>query len=50
VYTNDPLDINNTRQLYKLELTGSISTTDMNPPLIKTQTVNLFVQNGCLDD
>ena len=50
VYSNDPLDINNTRQFYKLELTGSISTTDMNPPFSKTSTVNLVVENGCLLD
>jgi hypothetical protein len=36
--------------VYKLELTGSISTTDMNPPLIKTNVVELLVRNGCLDD
>jgi hypothetical protein len=50
VYTNDPKDINNTRQIYKLELTGSIASTDMNPVLTKTQTVNLIVDNECQND
>lgn len=50
VYTNDPLDINHTRQIYKLELTGSIASTDMNPVLTKTHTVNLIVDNACQTD
>ena len=31
VYTDDPKDINNTRQIYKLELTASIYVADMSP-------------------
>ncbi len=50
VYTNDPKDINHTRQIYKLELTASIASTDMNPVLTKTQTVNLIVDNQCTND
>lgn len=41
IQTNDPLDISGTRQWYKLELTASIATTDMNPAFTKTQVVNL---------
>jgi len=50
VQTNDPLNIDHTRQFYKLELTSSISSADMNPVFQKTQVVNLIVQNGCLLD
>ena len=31
IYTDDPKDIDNTRQIYKLELTASIAITDMSP-------------------
>ena len=50
IQTNDPLDITHTRQIYKLELTASISSADMNPILQKTQVVELIVENGCLND
>lgn len=50
VYTNDPLDITHTRQTYKLELTGTIASTDMNPVLTKTHTVVLKVDNACQTD
>lgn len=48
--SSDPKDINGTRQIYKLELTSSISNSDMNPIFQKTQVVNLIVENGCLLD
>ena len=37
IYSDDPLDIDNTRQIYYLELTATISTADMDPPFSKTQ-------------
>ena len=39
IYSNDPLDIDNTRQVYYLELTATIDTADMNPPFSKTQQI-----------
>lgn len=36
IYSNDPLDIDNTRQVYYLELTATIDTADMDPPFSKT--------------
>ena len=36
VYSKDPADLTNSRQGYKLELTGSIASTDMNPVFKKT--------------
>jgi hypothetical protein len=50
IYSNDPLDADTTRQLYYLELTATISTSDMDPPYSETQTVQLKVVNGCLID
>jgi hypothetical protein len=50
IYTDDPLNIDHTRQFYKLELTGTISKLDMNPQLIRTHVVNLVVENNCLHD
>ena len=50
IYSNDPLDIDNSRQIYYLELTATISTADMDPPYAKTQQIQLIVQNGCLLD
>ena len=46
----DAADISNSRQIYKLELTASVSSLDMNPPFTKTQPVNLIVDNGCALD
>lgn len=43
-------DLTHSRQTYKLELTGSISNTDMSPAFTKTQTVNLEVTNCCAVD
>ena len=37
IYSTDPSDIDTTRQLYYLELTATISTSDMNPAFSKTQ-------------
>lgn len=39
IYSNDPLDIDNTRQIYYLELTATIATADMDPPFSKTQQI-----------
>lgn len=36
VYSNDLADLTHSRQTYKLELTGSIASTDMNPVFKKT--------------
>ena len=50
IFSNDPLDITHSRQLYKLELTATISTTDMDPPFTATQVIDLEINNGCLAD
>jgi len=50
VYSNNPLDIDDTRQVYYLELSATISTADMDPPFAKTQQIQLIVENGCLND
>ena len=36
--------------MYYLELTATISTVDMDPPFVKTQQIQLIVENGCLND
>ena len=50
IYSDDPNDIDTTRQLYYLELTATIDTADMNPAFTKTQQIQIEINNGCLLD
>ena len=50
LFSNDPLDITHSRQLYILELTATISTTDMNPAFSWTKVIDVEIDNGCLAD
>ena len=50
IYSSDVNDIDTTRQLYYLELTATISTSDMNPAFSKTQQIQVQIENGCLLD
>ena len=50
LYSEDPNDIDNTRQFYVIQLTASVSISDMNPIFEDTLQFNLILQNGCLDD
>ena len=50
IYSNDPNDIDTTRRIYLMELTATISTSDMNPPYSETQQIRVEINNGCLLD
>jgi len=50
VYSNELADLTHSRQSYKLQLTATVGTSDMNPAYSETQTVNLAVVNCCASD
>ena len=50
LYSEDPNDIDNTRQFYVIQLTASVSISDMNPIFEDTLQFNLILENGCLND
>ena len=50
VYSADPDDIDTTRQFYVIQLTASVSLTDMDPIFEDTLQFNLYLANGCLAD
>ena len=50
VRSDDIRHITDDRQIYKLQLIGSVSLTDMNPIFSKTHEITLTVNNGCEGD
>ena len=50
VRSDDERHITSDRQVYILELTGTTSTADMNPPFSETHVVTLVVNHGCDND
>jgi hypothetical protein len=50
IQSSDAIDFSSARQFYTLQLTASISSSDMNPPFSKTQTFNLTADSACLGD
>ena len=50
IYSEDPDDIDTTRQTYTIQMTVAVDIADMDPIIEKTMEFELVVENNCLDD